>query len=300
MTPSSRGRARKASTAAGSVLVGDATCAAEAKDGGVAHGRSDVAGGAGAGVDADATSVIHQCTGDYSCCEAAASDDGAVLRIRQNWGEDGRGGTDLGFGSAAFPAAVALALYLENPLHGPAAEREGAARACGCTYVSGRTVLELGCGVGLTSMAAAALGALAVVATDGDDGVLELTRDNVTRNAAGWNRGRTEGSALDATVTPLRVAKLLWGAGAADVLHRELQRHHGVDLVLAADVAALPYADAFDDLVYSLAAAADVRRAAQHASARGGAEVLPPTEVLLAYRMRHTAVEKKFFHKLKR
>lgn len=50
-------------------------------------------------------------------------------------------------------------------------------------WFMGKNVVELGCGAGLISMAAAVLGAQKVVATDGKPFVVDLARRNVERNA---------------------------------------------------------------------------------------------------------------------
>jgi len=52
------------------------------------------------------------------------------------------------------------------------------------SFFEGRTVLELGCGAGLASVAAARLGASSVIATDANREVLDLARRNIERNDA--------------------------------------------------------------------------------------------------------------------
>jgi predicted nicotinamide N-methyase len=49
-------------------------------------------------------------------------------------------------------------------------------------FWSGQDVLELGCGTGIGSIAAHLLGARSVIATDGNENVLELARANIRRN----------------------------------------------------------------------------------------------------------------------
>jgi hypothetical protein len=68
--------------------------------------------------------------------------------------------------------------------------------------VMGKRVLELGCGCGLTSMLAAKLSALRVLATDGDERCLRRLRQNINRN---FQDG-------DPTC---RAAALLWGDDAS-------------------------------------------------------------------------------------
>jgi predicted nicotinamide N-methyase len=51
-------------------------------------------------------------------------------------------------------------------------------------------VVEVGCGLGLTAVAAALAGARSVWATDGDADLLVKTQDNLRRNARDlWDRG---------------------------------------------------------------------------------------------------------------
>jgi len=52
-------------------------------------------------------------------------------------------------------------------------------------WLENKTVVELGCGVGLASISAAKLGATRVLATDGNVNVIELAKQNVNRNQVG-------------------------------------------------------------------------------------------------------------------
>ena len=63
-----------------------------------------------------------------------------------------------------------------------------------------KTVVELGCGLGLVAITAAVLGAR-VTATDGDSGVLRAARGNVASNGAGCRH-------------PVAVQPLQWGDAA--------------------------------------------------------------------------------------
>lgn len=138
-----------------------------------------------------------------------------AVTVRQEWVADGHGGTAIGFGAAVYEASFVLADFL---VHRTA------------LALGGKTVLELGSGVGLVSVIAARLGALRVLATDGDPKSVSLTRENLLRNG------------IDARAT---AAQLLWGHASNNV-------HGSFDVVLAADVVALPYKDDFEDLVKSL------------------------------------------------
>lgn len=126
---------------------------------------------------------------------------GRSFRIQQGWKPDGRGGTELGFGNSnnntwwhatssgrstltncghtlkpgasVYPCAIVLAHYIMTHPE----------------VVAGRSVLELGAGVGLVGIAAAAAGAASVVISDGDDKVLrELTQGNVDDNLSATER----------------------------------------------------------------------------------------------------------------
>lgn len=50
------------------------------------------------------------------------------------------------------------------------------------SWLTGKTVVELGCGTALASITAAKLGASRVLASDGNPSILELTRQNIIRN----------------------------------------------------------------------------------------------------------------------
>ncbi|EQC39302.1 hypothetical protein SDRG_03507 [Saprolegnia diclina VS20] len=132
-----------------------------------------------------------------------------AIVIQQQWKPDGRGGTNLGFGAHVYEAAILLSLTLPE-------------------LVQNKRVVELGCGTGLVSLAAAAFGASTVVATDGDPQSVALTQSNITNNSMGN---------IDAKVH-------LWG--------QELDAIEACDVLLGADIIACPYEQAFDDLLSSL------------------------------------------------
>jgi len=83
------------------------------------------------------------------------------------------------------------------------------------SFLRGRTVLELGMGVGLSSIAVAKLGAGKVIATDGNEEVLQLARENIKNNFDGDN---------------IQVQKLMWGMLNAMDFYGE------VDLVIGSDL----------------------------------------------------------------
>lgn len=71
---------------------------------------------------------------------------GKLIRIKQEWKPDGRGGTGIGFGASIYDCSFVLLDYLQNNLH----------------IIERKSVLEIGCGTGFTSIAVAMLGAFLV------------------------------------------------------------------------------------------------------------------------------------------
>lgn len=111
-------------------------------------------------------------------------------------------------------------------------------------FWSRQNVMELGCGTGIGSIASHLLGARSVVATDGNDKVLELARKNIDRNCPSFtNRNST-----------IEVKYLQWGLlnamdfseSASVVLGADLTYNAGSWRVLAETMATilLPGADA--------------------------------------------------------
>jgi predicted nicotinamide N-methyase len=185
------------------------------------------------------------------------------LVVKQYWKPDGKGGTELGFGAAVYPACLMLCDYI-------------ASRAPP-SWLSGKRILELGCGLGLVSMVAKTCGATFVLATDGDAGSVSHAFENVSRNAF-----TTEeiGTALFRWGDDVRLRSLIktWTPpGAAG--DNAAVGHQGFDVVLASDIVAVPYAEALKDLVHSLAMLASIQ---------------PRIEIWLTYTRRH-ASEETFF-----
>lgn len=87
---------------------------------------------------------------------------GKVLTIRQDWG--GSAST----GASVWNGANMISWYLENTL--------------GRSNLKGSSVIELGAGVGFTSLVAQALGSTDVVITDGNEDVLKLANTNIKIN----------------------------------------------------------------------------------------------------------------------
>lgn len=86
-----------------------------------------------------------------------------------------------GTGATVWPAAIVLVRYLERHPH----------------LVRGRRVVDLGSGTGITSVAAAVLGAASVVCTDGEEAVVRLGQANVRRAAAEIGRDAASSVADD-------------------------------------------------------------------------------------------------------
>lgn len=92
-----------------------------------------------------------------------------------------------GTGATVWPASVVLCKYMElHPL-----------------LLVNKSVVDLGAGTGVTSLAAAMLGATSVMCTDGCDKVVELARSNV-------NRVRAAETGLGC---PIDVRQYWWGDG---------------------------------------------------------------------------------------
>jgi predicted nicotinamide N-methyase len=88
------------------------------------------------------------------------------------------------------------------------------ARAIGVRALGGMRVVEVGCGLGLASLAAAAAGAR-VLATDWAPAALELLADNAQRNGLALETARVDWTAPDALLARAPFDLVL----AADVLY---------------------------------------------------------------------------------
>lgn len=122
-----------------------------------------------------------------------------------------------------------------------------AAHLPGLGLVEGRRVLELGSGLGLGGLAAAALGAAEVVLTDRPGPVLDALRRNVRSNAAASARfAAASAEALD------------WSAGVCSATDADTCSSGAFDVALGADV------------LYDAAAPAALLRALRRRLRRGG------------------------------
>jgi len=129
---------------------------------------------------------------------------GKLFTIRQDWG--GSAST----GAAIWNGANVAVNYLENQL-GPSA-------------LTGKSVIELGAGVGFTSLVAEALGAREVVITDGNDDVLRLAAENISINAE--HRGGTS----------IRTARLRWNTAEDEAPLLKAKDGQPWDYIIASDV----------------------------------------------------------------
>lgn len=94
-----------------------------------------------------------------------------------------------GTGATVWPAAVVLIKYLERNNHDQIRkskkDKDGKLYQDFCDdsviTLRGRHVIDLGGGTGITSIAAALLGAISVVCTDGEESVVRLARNNIRR-----------------------------------------------------------------------------------------------------------------------
>jgi predicted nicotinamide N-methyase len=110
-----------------------------------------------------------------------------------------------GTGATVWPASVVLIKYLERHAK---------------TLLHEKRVVDLGAGTGVTSIAAALLGASHCVCTDGEPAVVQLAQDNI-RNAAQKlqkNETHTDCSALEESAIRIRnclmsTDKYWWGTG---------------------------------------------------------------------------------------
>lgn len=133
---------------------------------------------------------------------------GKLLTIRQDWG------ASASTGAAIWNGANVATWYLENRL--------------GSAEMQGKSVVELGAGVGFTSLVANALGAAEVVVTDGNEDVLRLADVNIATNVEGAGE-REAGKGM------VRTARLRWNTDDEAALSLSSAQQPW-DFVLASDV----------------------------------------------------------------
>lgn len=134
-----------------------------------------------------------------------------------------------GTGATVWPASVVLIKYLE---------RHAAA------LIRGKRVVDLGAGTGVTSIAAAVLGASHCICTDGEATVVQLARDNIQRAAKELTEqgvtvtsdetGIASDEVVPTTTTirdcPISVEKYWWGTGRI-----ESSTEQPCDVILVSD-----------------------------------------------------------------
>jgi predicted nicotinamide N-methyase len=126
-----------------------------------------------------------------------------------------------GTGATVWPAAVVMIKYLERHSE---------------SILKGKKVIDLGSGTGVTSIAAAVLGAQHVICTDGEPRVVQLARDNIERACkqlgghTGGSGSNEPSSSSSTTIADCRVdvQTYWWAAGT-------IQNGDACDVILVAD-----------------------------------------------------------------
>lgn len=128
---------------------------------------------------------------------------GKLLTIHQDWG--GSAST----GAAVWNGANMAGWYLENEI--------------GSKQITDKSILELGAGVGFTSLIAESLGATDVVISDGNEDVLKLADENILINVPESERQY------------IRTAKIRWNTEDEDKFMLD-KYNKPWDYIIAADV----------------------------------------------------------------
>ena len=152
-----------------------------------------------------------------------------VLKIKQITINDGKGGTEIGFGGGVYDAAVVLCEYLYRNSH----------------ILECKTVIEIGSGPGLVGILSSLLCSYCI-STDGDNVSVSLAQENIANN------GRSDNT-------------------------------KNVDVIVASDIIALPYEEAFIELLQTL-----IKLATKS------------TVIVISYHQRHAEIENKCFSLLKK
>jgi predicted nicotinamide N-methyase len=144
-----------------------------------------------------------------------------MINVEQRWIQDGKGGSEIGYGASVYNSSFVLADYICN--HVP---------------LMNQKIIELGAGTGLVGIAALVHSCKLLVSTDGDESLLELTRLNIQRN--------TEGREITGS---FHVSPLYWGN--TDQM-QEVSKHGPFDYIVCSDIVAFPYQEAYSSLVDTL------------------------------------------------
>ncbi|OEU11150.1 hypothetical protein FRACYDRAFT_193223 [Fragilariopsis cylindrus CCMP1102] len=133
-----------------------------------------------------------------------------------------------GTGATVWPAAVVLIKYLEYTTahanaNANAINTSSSSSQNNQVNVVNKHIIDLGAGTGVTSIAAAILGAKSIVCTDGIDSVVQLAKDNIQRVVAGAGAPTANDAEKRSIVTstttpipvinncPIRTQKYWWG-----------------------------------------------------------------------------------------
>lgn len=148
---------------------------------------------------------------------------GQRIEIKQRWDADKKGGTKIGFGASVYNGAFVLSSFVESHPD----------------LVLGKRCIELGSGPGLVSVVAMKAGAKKMLCTDGDSISVSLALENIKLNCSvkQVHRGLIQSK------------KLYWGNN--EDLQSCVSSFDGgeIDVILASDVVALPYREAYEALL---------------------------------------------------
>ena len=178
-----------------------------------------------------------------------------VLKIKQITINDGKGGTEIGFGGGVYDAAVVLCEYLYRNSH----------------ILECKTVIEIGSGPGLVGILSSLLCSYCI-STDGDNVSVSLAQENIANN------GRSDNCIAQ---------RLLWNVDddiqdVFEILQSKMNTKN-VDVIVASDIIALPYEEAFVELLQTLSKLAT-----------------KSTVIVISYHQRHAEIENKCFSLLKK
>jgi len=133
----------------------------------------------------------------------------------------------FGTGATVWPASIVLLKYLELHLD----------------KVKGKKVIDLGAGTGITSMAAAILGAERVVCTDGVESVVKLARQNISKACTQLEREEEE---ISKQCGCIETQYYWWGSGS---IKEQFDTIIIADCVLPKLYPIAPLVDALDELM---------------------------------------------------
>eukprot|EP01038_Epipyxis_sp_PR26KG_P014532 gene14532-19511_t len=156
-----------------------------------------------------------------------------IIRIKQNYISDGKGGTKIGFGASLYDCSLVMIEYLRM----------------NSSVLKNKSVLEVGCGTGSKY----------VVATDGGEESVALSSTNILNNCENHE-----------TNDSIIAAKLYWGdeidtknIKSLIANHRKVNSDETInssfDVILACDVVAVPYEESYSKLVETFLEFADER-----------------------------------------